>query len=368
MGGGIYTLWDRVKDASEQVRAALVDPPQGASSLLPALVAALDALDASLDSNVPYERTEVYEAMARVKTALQPLLSASPLPAPQEPAASPFAAHRVADLVKRLRDSSGSHINGLYDREAADALEEMAQLADSEGSRAVKYLRRARKAESAAHADQPPSQEPQGSSGSLPESGIEAGPPVTHLDLCASQDDTMRNYPRCDCGAISARDRLIDAVGAVLRDAMTCYPGSRETPDYAVEVALWLRDQDEAREYQPLPEADAWPLGPAVPFFGPEKMRSYVDADRKARQQEAVRYMPIMGTPLAMPFDLLDERQAQINHGGQSLARLAERGGLDPGEALAIVKRERWDRYQHMKRPEVLSALVAAIAKREPRP
>lgn len=29
------------------------------------------------------------------------------------------------DLVERLRDSSGSHINGLYDREAADAIENL---------------------------------------------------------------------------------------------------------------------------------------------------------------------------------------------------------------------------------------------------
>lgn len=66
---------------------------------------------------------------------------------PTEPVASPFSQQRVAHLVGRLRDSGGGHINGLYDREAADMLEEVAQLADSEGSRAVKYLRRAREAE-----------------------------------------------------------------------------------------------------------------------------------------------------------------------------------------------------------------------------
>lgn len=64
-----------------------------------------------------------------------------------EPTATPFSQQRVAHLVGRLRDSSGGHINGPYDREAADMLEELAQLADSEGSRAVKYLRRARDAE-----------------------------------------------------------------------------------------------------------------------------------------------------------------------------------------------------------------------------
>ena len=53
------------------------------------------------------------------------------------------------DLVERLRDTSGGHINGLYDKRAADELERLAELADSEGTRAVNYLRRARKAEKA---------------------------------------------------------------------------------------------------------------------------------------------------------------------------------------------------------------------------
>jgi hypothetical protein len=50
-------------------------------------------------------------------------------------------------LVALLRDTSGSHINGLYDLRAADEIERLHELADSEGSRAVAYLRRARKAE-----------------------------------------------------------------------------------------------------------------------------------------------------------------------------------------------------------------------------
>jgi len=32
------------------------------------------------------------------------------------------------------------------------------------------------------------------------------------------------------------------------------------------------------------------------------------------------------------------EKQARANHGGQTLARLSERGGLSIGEALAVVK------------------------------
>jgi hypothetical protein len=53
----------------------------------------------------------------------------------------------IADLVACLRDDSGRHINGLYDKRAADELERLAELADSEGTRAVSYLRRARKVE-----------------------------------------------------------------------------------------------------------------------------------------------------------------------------------------------------------------------------
>lgn len=53
----------------------------------------------------------------------------------------------IATLVACLRDDSGRHINGLYDKRAADELERLAELADSEGTRAVNYLRRARKAE-----------------------------------------------------------------------------------------------------------------------------------------------------------------------------------------------------------------------------
>lgn len=34
------------------------------------------------------------------------------------------------------------------------------------------------------------------------------------------------------------------AISQVLRDAMSIYPGSRETPDYAVELAVWLASHD----------------------------------------------------------------------------------------------------------------------------
>ena len=36
----------------------------------------------------------------------------------------------------------------------------------------------------------------------------------------------------------------LQAISLVLRDAMDTYPGSRETPDYAVELAIWLAGRD----------------------------------------------------------------------------------------------------------------------------
>ncbi len=52
-------------------------------------------------------------------------------------------------------------------------------------------------------------------------------------------------------------------------------------------------------------------------------------------------WMPIMHTKIAVEFSVLNEEWARKNH-GQSLARLAERGGLDAGEALAIIERRPW--------------------------
>jgi len=50
-----------------------------------------------------------------------------------------------------------------------------------------------------------------------------------------------------------------------------------------------------------------------------------------------MKWMPILGTCMAVRFDALNERQAMRNH-GQTLDRLAERGGLGPDEAAAILE------------------------------
>ena len=45
-----------------------------------------------------------------------------------------------------------------------------------------------------------------------------------------------------------------------------------------------------------------------------------------------------------IPYDIIapHEAQAMENHGGQSLQRLAERGGLDWAEILAVLKDKTW--------------------------
>lgn len=53
---------------------------------------------------------------------------------------------------------------------------------------------------------------------------------------------------------------------------------------------------------------------------------------------DGVLRMPIMRQGLFVPFLFLDEATAKRNH-GQTLWRLAERGGLGASEALAIIER-----------------------------
>jgi hypothetical protein len=72
-------------------------------------------------------------------------------------------------------------------------------------------------------------------------------------------------------------------------------------------------------------------------------------------------WMPLLTTRgLAIRMDLLNEQQALINH-GQSLGRIAERGGLSPCEALAIINRRRW-RNEGSSSEAGLKLLEAIIA------
>lgn len=84
------------------------------------------------------------------------------------------------------------------------------------------------------------------------------------------------------------------------------------------------------------------------------------------RGDDDIRELRKAGTTqivIALPWSLLapHERQAQANH-GQSLERLAQRGGLGLCEAVAILEDRRWHR---MSRAEANAALVRILAERE---
>lgn len=48
--------------------------------------------------------------------------------------------------------------------------------------------------------------------------------------------------------------------------------------------------------------------------------------------------------PASLPWDMVapHEKRARKNHGDQSLERLAQRGGLDPTEMLAVLEDRGW--------------------------
>lgn len=68
-------------------------------------------------------------------------------------------------------------------------------------------------------------------------------------------------------------------------------------------------------------------------------------------------WMPLMGTGIAIRMVFLSAEQAQKNH-GQSLQLLAQRGGLAPSEALALMECRAW---QPSKEKEALRGIVSAI-------
>ena len=60
----------------------------------------------------------------------------------------------------------------------------------------------------------------------------------------------------------------------------------------------------------------------------------------RAYQEELTR----LACPRAVPWWMVQqhETQAMRNHGGQTLVRLAERGGLGPDELCAVLEDRRW--------------------------
>jgi len=69
-------------------------------------------------------------------------------------------------------------------------------------------------------------------------------------------------------------------------------------------------------------------------------------------------WVPIMGTSLAIRASALDERTAQANHGGQTIKRLTERGGLAPCEVVAVLRKKPWESIDDKRCATILAALT----------
>lgn len=93
------------------------------------------------------------------------------------------------------------------------------------------------------------------------------------------------------------------------------------------------------------------------PAHAPESPAEGVQVQRPVRP---LAWMPVLGHPLAIPAALLSAPQAMENH-GQTLERLAERGGLSLQEAAALAEGRGW---RSMTTDEALNALQKAGARR----
>lgn len=83
------------------------------------------------------------------------------------------------------------------------------------------------------------------------------------------------------------------------------------------------------------------------------------------RMREVVKELRAAGTHtlvVGVPWSLIapHEAQAKRNHGGQSLARLAERGGLGACEAVAVLEDREWRRMPEAEAHAKLAALLAS--------
>jgi hypothetical protein len=102
--------------------------------------------------------------------------------------------------------------------------------------------------------------------------------------------------------------------------------------------------------------------------YGPEVFKEQARLLREADNAEAAgvqtvrmagdenEWFPLLGTPFAMRWNMLNEEQAKRIH-GQSLERLAQRGGLSPSEAMANVERRA---FHDVAKEQAFRALIAA--------
>lgn len=86
-----------------------------------------------------------------------------------------------------------------------------------------------------------------------------------------------------------------------------------------------------------------------------------MDTDRSLRYPRTLRWH------VPWPMMIEHEDQALRNHGGQSLDTLANRGGLGPDEAIAVLEGRRWRKMDEDEARAQLRAFVAAWeSNREP--
>lgn len=121
-----------------------------------------------------------------------------------------------------------------------------------------------------------------------------------------------------------------------------------ENPAERTVYALAFQLIDFAKKAGLVVTIETVPLEPLA--MGNYKLTTEV---RSARHAAAVaitapRLMPIMRTGKSIPFSVLNEEWAKRNH-YQSLDRLAERGGLGPTEALAIIEKRPWHKMDDDK-------------------
>lgn len=92
------------------------------------------------------------------------------------------------------------------------------------------------------------------------------------------------------------------------------------------------------------------PCWDRVPAISDEELNKLI-APLKPVEKPTYKMFPIINSRpyQSIPWDMLTphEAQAERNHGGQTLKRLAERGGLSWAEALAVLTDKKWDNSIH---------------------
>jgi hypothetical protein len=76
--------------------------------------------------------------------------------------------------------------------------------------------------------------------------------------------------------------------------------------------------------------------------------------------------LELLGCPRSVPWSLVasHEAVARYNHGGQTLKRLNERGGLSPCELCAVIEDRAW---RKMSRDESVVRILLALTEEKPK-